>query len=92
MTGGHTKRIEAGDRVVIVDVGENDSYFVSRDQIIGREAVITFAYESVYAGWQSFEAYVDGVAPRLVPRLFFIMAKTESAHPQDKSLSPQKGE
>jgi hypothetical protein len=63
--------------VVITDVGEHDSYYPSRAEIIGRKAVITFAYESVYSGWQSFEAYVDDLAPRLTPRLFLIMAKTE---------------
>lgn len=82
MTSGYAMAIQAGDRVVITDVGEHDSYYVSREQIIGREAVITFTYESVYSGWQSFEAYVDGVAPRLIPRLFFIMARAELARPQ----------
>lgn len=73
----NVKRIEVGDKVVITEVGEYDSYYVARDEIVGREAVVTFACESIFSGWQSFEAYVDGLAPRLTPRLFFIMVKTQ---------------
>jgi len=79
-------RIKVGDRVVITDVGEYDSYYVSRDEVIGREAVITFLCESIYSGWESFEAYVDGVAPRLMPKAFFVMAKTEPIR-QNHNLS-----
>ena len=79
--------MEPGDRVIITELGEYDSYYAARDQIVGREAVITFAYESVYTGWQSFEAYVEGLAPRLVPRLFFFMAKTRLARPEHKRPS-----
>lgn len=71
--------------MLIIDVGEHDSYYLARDQIIGREAVVTFVYESFHSGWQSFEAYVDGVAPRLLPRLFFIMAKTELIPMRDEA-------